>query len=128
MRSSSDKVSSTDSTIENRSSFPSVDDIVLDSLFDPWQSLPQSDMYIPFSDWSPSAENNNSMLQFPSNFNDDEALINAVLAESELGKSADMDVSFTENATINDTNLPESRNKEQGEARVSEAQAAVAST
>lgn len=126
-RSSSGKHSSTDDNIEHRSAFPSVDDIVLDSLFDPWQSLPQSDIYIPFSDWSPTAENNNSMLQFPSNFHDDEALINAVLAESELEETADMGVSCTENATAKDTTLPESGNREQSEARVSETQAAVAS-
>lgn len=126
-RSSSDKDSSIESTIENRSAFPSVDDMVLDGLFDPWQSLPQSDMYMPFSDWSPTAENNNSMLQFPSNFNDDEALINAVLADSELGKSTDMGVSFTENATTDDTTLTESDNHDQVQAGVSEAQAAVAS-
>lgn len=127
IRSSSDRDTSSDGTGENRSAFPSVDDIVLDSLFDPWQSLPQSDMYMPFSDWSPSADNNNSMLQFPSNFNDDEDLINAVLAESELGKSADMGVSFTENGTTNDMSLPESGNNEEGEALVSKAQTAVAS-
>lgn len=126
MRSSSGK-DSADGNIETRSPFPSVDDLVLDSLFDPWQSLPPSDMYMPFSDWSPTADNNNSMLQFPSNFNDDDALINAVLAESELGKPTDMDISLTENTTANDMSLPEAGINEQGEARVSEGQATVAS-
>ncbi|EED22938.1 GATA transcription factor (Ams2), putative [Talaromyces stipitatus ATCC 10500] len=115
-RPNSDKGASTDDTVENRSSFPSVDDIVLDSLLDPWHSLPQSDIYDPFSDWSPTGENGNSILQFPSNFGDDDALINAVLAESELQNTTDTRVSFAGNTTLNDTALPQSRNNEQGQA------------
>lgn len=102
------------SSMGDKNAFPSVDDIVLDGLFDPWQSLPPSDMYIPFSDWSPTAENGGSMLQLPSGFND-EALINAVLSESELQKATDLSVSYAETASIKDGNSSESGNNKTGD-------------
>lgn len=104
---------------DKEDTFLGLDDIVKDTnLFDPWQPLSQSDMYIPFSDWSPTAVN--GMLQFPSSLNnDDEALINAILSESELQKASE--------ATLPE---PENNNKmgqNTSEAQTSETQAAVAS-
>lgn len=104
-RSTRNEEVSVDNDDRNASAFPSVDDIGLDNLFDPWSSLPQTDMFIPFSNWSPSAHNSGSMLQFSSGFNDDEALINAVLAESEGAGNTELSTSFVENATVQDTTV-----------------------
>jgi hypothetical protein len=102
-RSISEKGASPNGTTRDKNTFP-----VDDNLFDPWQSLPQSDMYIPFSDWSPTAVNGGSMLQFPDGFNDDEALINAILSESELHKATDVNDQFQGGTTSTNATLPKS--------------------
>lgn len=128
-RLTSEKGASPNCTAGEKNSFPGADDITKENSCDPWQSLPQSDMYIPFSDWSPTALNGGSMLQFPANF-DDEALINAILSESELHKATD--AQFLEGATAADATLPgpanNSPSENTNETRTGEGPATVAST
>ncbi|OKL58310.1 hypothetical protein UA08_06546 [Talaromyces atroroseus] len=122
-RSASRKEASFGGTAGDKNAFTGVDD----NLFDPWQSLPQSDMYMPFSSWSPTAVNGGSLLQFPDGFNDDEALINAILSESELHKEADVNAQLPGGVTATSATLLDPGKKNPSEARNGEAQAGFAS-
>jgi hypothetical protein len=93
-----------------KDAFSGVGDIALEDLFDSWQTLP-SDTYNPFSDWSPSHENSNTGLQLGGHYNDDAAIIHAILSDAEMQKSTNIDDSFPANTSVADASLPAVTNK-----------------
>ncbi|QKX58371.1 uncharacterized protein TRUGW13939_05493 [Talaromyces rugulosus] len=93
-----------------KDAFSGVGDIALEDLFDSWQTLP-SDTYNPFSDWSPSHENSNTGLQLGGHYNDDAAIIHAILSDAEMQKSTNIDDSFPANTSVPDAALPAVTNK-----------------
>lgn len=102
-------------SIRSKNGFPVMDNIVLD-IFDPWESIPpQNDLYMPFEDWTPppdldaqefsieretswdvdqsatSPHGETGSRQVPGAHTmtaDDEAMINAILCDPEVHKTA----------------------------------------
>lgn len=79
--------------------FSGVGDIVLEDLFESWQTLP-SDTYNPFSDWSPSHESGNAGLQLGGHYNDDAAIIHAILSDAEMQKSNNINDTTVSDAAV----------------------------
>lgn len=77
-----------------------VGEIALEDLFESWQTLP-SDTYNPFSDWSPSHENGTG-LQLGGHYNDDAAIIHAILSDAEMQKTSNINDSFPASTSISD--------------------------
>lgn len=90
---------------KNKDGFSGVGDIALDDLFESWQTL-SSDTYNPFSDWSPSHENGNTGLQLGGHYNDDAAIINAILSDADMQKSINISDSFPASTAISNSAVP----------------------
>ncbi|KAH8705411.1 putative GATA transcription factor [Talaromyces proteolyticus] len=126
-RAISDKSPLADDAMQNKDSFGGVGDMVLDDLFQSWQSLPQSDAYNPFSDWSPTRGNINTGLHFGDDYNDDEAIINAMLSDPEYKSTADLSSVFPPPTTTSTVTAIPTLDTTSSNAPESNSQAAVPS-